>query len=97
MQFDMGKLAGTVNGDEQVKLALRRLYLGNVNMEVADRYCLNFLRALSPSILGNFDMPCRCRQRCRLERVRCGMLVCNVYRQSSSGNSVKRRNATTAA
>ena len=44
MQLDIGKLAGTVNGDEQVKLALRRLYLGNVNMEVADRVLLALLQ-----------------------------------------------------
>jgi len=46
MQLDMGKLAGTVNGDEQVKLVLRRLYLGNANMEVADRVLLELLAHL---------------------------------------------------
>jgi hypothetical protein len=35
------RTAGAVDRDEQVKLALRRLYLSNIDMEVADRYCLN--------------------------------------------------------
>src|ERR1700737_1041540 len=42
-------------------------------------------------------MPCRCRQRCKDERVRCGMLGCKAYKQSSSGSSVYLRKATTAA
>src|SRR5947207_11761857 len=42
-------------------------------------------------------MPCRLRQRCNDDRVRCGIVACSAYRQSSSGNSVCRRNATTIA
>jgi hypothetical protein len=41
--------------------------------------------------------PCRCRQRCNEERVRCGMVGCKAYRQSSSGSSVCRRKATMIA
>jgi hypothetical protein len=40
-------------------------------------------------------MPCRCRQLCKDERVRCGMLGCKAYKQSSSGSSVYLRKATT--
>src|SRR5437762_8731114 len=38
-------------------------------------------------------MPCRFRQRCNDDRVRCGIVACSAYRQSSSGSNVCRRKA----
>ena len=37
VQFDEGELGGAVDGHEQVELALRRLNLSNINMEVTER------------------------------------------------------------
>src|SRR5215218_81071 len=61
-------------------------------------YCLNrpFFEGLSVTS-GKRLLPCRCRQRCNDERVKCGMLSCKAYRQSSRGSSVCLRKATIAA
>ena len=73
-QADKGELAGTVDADEEAQLALLGADLGDVDMEVVDRIALElFLAGLSPSTLGNREMPWRSRQRCRVDRVRCGM------------------------
>ena len=37
MQFDEGELRGSVDGDEEVELALRGSNLGDVDMKLADR------------------------------------------------------------
>jgi hypothetical protein len=50
MQLGVGKLAGAIDGNEEIALALFRLYLGNVNMEVANRILLEL-----PSRLVAFD------------------------------------------
>jgi hypothetical protein len=52
---------------------------------------------MSPVTSGRREMSWRCRQRCRDERLRCGIVACNEYRQSSSGNSVCLRKATMIA
>lgn len=53
VQFDKGELAGAVDRDEQAQLAFGRLYLCNVDVEVADRVGLEFaLRFLVASHLG---------------------------------------------
>ena len=36
-QLDEGELAGSVNGDEEIELALNGLHLGDVDVEEADR------------------------------------------------------------
>jgi hypothetical protein len=46
---------------------------------------------------GSREMPCRSRQRCRLERVSFGMLSRRHPSTSSSGRSVRRPNSTTIA
>ena len=42
MQFDEGELRGSVDGDEEVELALRGSNLGDVDMKLADRIGLEF-------------------------------------------------------
>jgi hypothetical protein len=37
MQFGIGEFAWTVNGDKSIELAFFRAYLGDIDMEVADR------------------------------------------------------------
>jgi hypothetical protein len=37
VQFDIGELAGPIDGHEQVQLAFGRLHLGDVDVEIADR------------------------------------------------------------
>ena len=44
--------------------------------------------ALASSTSDSREMPSRCRHRCNDERVRCGMVACKAYRQSSSGTRV---------
>ena len=36
MNFDVDKLAGSINGNKEIELALGRLYFGNVDMEIAN-------------------------------------------------------------
>ncbi len=55
------------------------------------------LAEASPSTFGSREIPWRCRHRCRDERVRCETVGCRAYRQSSSGNKVCLRKATTTA
>jgi len=43
MQFGKGKLAGAINGNEHVELALFGPNLGDVDVEVANRTCREFL------------------------------------------------------
>ena len=42
MQFDEGELRGSVDGDEEIELALRGSNLGDVDMKLADRIGLEF-------------------------------------------------------
>ncbi|EZQ13534.1 hypothetical protein CF98_27020 [Halopseudomonas bauzanensis] len=75
IELSEGELGRAVDGREQAQLALGRLDIGDVDMEVADRVaCEPFLVGLSPSISGSRLIPCRCRQRCSEERVRCGIV-----------------------
>lgn len=75
MQFDEGELRGSVDGDEHVQLTLFGAHFGNVDVEVADRIALELRFAgLSPSTSGSRPIPWRCRQRCRDDLVRCGMV-----------------------
>ena len=37
MNFDIDKLAGSINGDKEIELALSRLHFGNINMEITNR------------------------------------------------------------
>ena len=48
VQLGKGKLGGTVNRHQQVQLTFLGLHLGNVEVEIADRICLEptFLRFL---------------------------------------------------
>ena len=43
MHLDEGELGGPVDGDEEVKLALLGANFGNIDVEVADRVCLELL------------------------------------------------------
>src|SRR6266576_965868 len=98
MQGDEGEFRGSVNRDGQVELALCCSNLSDVDMEIADRVGFEFsFWAPSFSTCGRREMPCRFRQRCNDDRVRCGIVACSAYRQSSSGSKVCRRNATTIA
>ena len=72
------ELAGAVNADEQVELAFGSLHLSDIDMEETDRVSLEALSLrLIPSTFGRREMPCRCRQRCSADRVRCGIDGCN--------------------
>ena len=46
---------------------------------------MNRLRAGVASGSGSREMPWRCKQRCRLDRVRPGIVACKAYKQSSRG------------
>ena len=98
VQLDEGELRRQIDGDKQVEFALRSSNLGEVDMEIADRIGLEF--AFGGGFA--FDLrqpgdPVALRHRGRDERVRCGMVGCRAYRQSSSGNKVCLRKATTTA
>lgn len=43
VQLDIGELRRSIDGDEEVELALGRLHLGNVDVEVTDRVALELL------------------------------------------------------
>ena len=43
MQFDEGELRGSVDGDEEIKLAFRGAHFSDVDVKVADRVGLEFL------------------------------------------------------
>ena len=78
VQFDEGELGRAVDRHEQVELALGGADFGDVDVEVADRVGLELvLDEASPSTCGSCEMPCRCRQRCNDERLRCGMVGCS--------------------
>jgi hypothetical protein len=78
VKLNEGELGGAVDSDVEVKLAFFGTDLGDVDVEVADRVDLKLeLSGLSPVMSGKRLMPCRWRQRCRAERVRCGMAGCN--------------------
>jgi hypothetical protein len=60
MQLDKGKLGPTVDGHEEVELALLGSDLGDVDVEEADGERLNLERCgLLPSVSGSRLMPCR--------------------------------------
>ena len=64
MQLDEGELRRSVDGDDEVELALRGSNLGEVDMKIADRIGLEFaLAEASPSTSGNREIPLRCRRR----------------------------------
>ena len=70
VQFDIGKLAGSINGNKEKEFALSRLNLSNVDMEITNRVKFKLLlRRLVALDIGNLAMPCRCKQRCNEERV----------------------------
>ena len=75
MQFDEGELRGSVDGDEEIELALGGSNLGDVDMEIADRIGLELPLGRGFAFdLGSLETPWRCKQRCNDERVRCGMV-----------------------
>lgn len=76
VQLDEGELRGPVHRHEQMQLALLDANLGEVDMKVADRVGLEWLAGLSPPTSGSRLIPWRCRQRCKEERVRCGIVAC---------------------
>ena len=99
MQFDEGELRRSVDGDEQVELALRGSNLGDVDMKIADRVGLEFplggglafnLRQSQFRVFASTDEAMSASGGW-------GMVGCRAYRQSSSGSKVCLRNATTTA
>ena len=80
-QLHESELARAINGDVEIKLALGGLHLGDVDVEVADRVGLELLSCrLVAFDLRQPEMPCRCRQRCNDERVRCGIVGCKAVK-----------------
>ena len=83
--FHESEPGGAVDGDEEIQLALSRLNPSNINVirRSAQRNqpsgsALNvFFAGLSPSTSGSRLMSCRCKQRGRDDRVRCGIVGCD--------------------
>ena len=97
-QLRDGELARAVNGHEEIELALCRSQPGAVDMEEANRTALApLLPGSVASMSGRREIPCRCKHLGKEERVRCGIVGCKAYRQSSGGKSVCRRKATMTA
>ena len=77
-QLNEGELRRAVDGDEEVELSLGGLHFGDVDVEEADGIGFEpLLRRMSPSMSTSRPIPCRCRQRCNDDRVRCGMVGCS--------------------
>jgi hypothetical protein len=58
MQFDEDKLAGSINSNKYIELALSSLNFSNIDMEVTDCIALNFFfKGLSPSTSGSLAIP----------------------------------------
>ena len=76
MQLSEGELRGPIDGDEEIEPALRGAYFGDVDVEVADRVGLELaLYALAVLDVRESRDAVRCRQRCKDERVRCGIVA----------------------
>ena len=74
-QMNEGEFAGAVDGQEEIEFALRRSHFGDVDVKEAYRIGVELpIRRLSPSTSGR-PGSWRCRQRCRLDRVRCGIVA----------------------
>jgi hypothetical protein len=70
IQLSKGKLAGAIDGDEQIKPPLFYVHMGDFDMGVADRVGLElFFAGLSPVTSGNRLMPRRCRHQCSGEPI----------------------------
>lgn len=68
--------ARPINRYKQVELTFGGLNLGDVNVDEADRIGFEpLLRLLVALDLRCGLMPYRCRQRCKDERVRCGIVA----------------------
>ena len=98
MQLDKGEFRRSIDGDKEMELAFLGSHFGNVDVEEADRVSFELLlRRLAPLDIWQLADAVALKQRCREDRVRCGMVGCSAYRQSSSGNRVCRRKATMIA
>jgi hypothetical protein len=75
----------TVGHLEEEGFADLEANLGDFDVEVAD---LAFLERVGFSRSTLRHMPCRCRQRCRLLRVKAGMTSSNATKTSSCGSRV---------
>jgi hypothetical protein len=73
---DESELRGPIPCHKQVELALLCANLGDIDMEVADRIALEWLR--SGLIAGKRLIPWRCKHRCNDERVSCGIIAWSV-------------------
>jgi hypothetical protein len=79
MQFHEGELRGSVDGNEEVELALLRPDLGDVDMEVADRITLESraLRLVAPGVRQSADaVALEAAMQARAGEVRNGRLEC---------------------
>jgi hypothetical protein len=59
VQFGERKLADTIDGNEQVELALFGPQLREIDVDVPEGIRLNFRRGRVPSALGRRLIPCR--------------------------------------
>ena len=74
-EFDKGELRGPVDGDEEIEFAFGGSNLGNIDVELSNRISLELpLRRRFPSTSGSLEIPWRRKQRCKDERVRCGIV-----------------------
>ncbi len=97
VELDIGELRHAINGQEHDQLAVRMTQFAAVDVDIADRVCANRPRFVIVSLVGSRETPWRSRQRCRLDRVSFGMLSRRHPMTSSSGSSVRCRNATIMA
>lgn len=63
-------LRSSINRDIEKSFATFVSQFGNVDVKITDLVCFEPLRLLPIAVLGRREMPCRCKQRCRLERDR---------------------------
>lgn len=93
-----GKMACAVDGDEQIYRAFGCFHLANTHMKEADGIALEALTLGLVAFEGaKREMPCRWTHRCSADRVRCEMVGCNAYRQSSRDSRICRRDASSIA
>ncbi len=90
------ELGGPIDPYVQEAFAAFITQFGDVDVEVADLVLLELL-GFSRSAFGRREMPWRWRQRCRLDRVRCGTTSLSATKTSSSGKRAWTCNATIAA
>ena len=73
-----GDLRGAVDRHEQIELSFFGSDLGDIDVKEAYGIGLEPLFTRFVAFMsGRRLIPCRCKQRCNDERVRCGIVACN--------------------